>query len=191
MWSYQGSKPFLAGGRLYSAMGDTLKCVDPGNESVLWQRPLHPRGPDEPELLDSMVTPPALVNGKAVEKALLRPNDRITLGTTCQLQFRQPAPVSATARLDLTSGQKLPLGVDGVILMADTLLLGPGPQVHIAVPDLKHAVVLYRHKDGLGVRCPGPLLIDGQRCQERGLLRPASSVSGEDFAFAIEPLVTR
>jgi len=134
---------------------------------------------------------PALVNGKAVEKALLRPNDRITLGTTCQLQFRQPAPVSATARLDLTSGQKLPLGVDGVILMADTLLLGPGPQVHIAVPDLKHAVVLYRHKDGLGVRCPGPLLIDGQRCQERGLLRPASSVSGEDFAFAIEPLVTR
>jgi len=66
MWSYQGSKPFLAGGRLYSAMGDTLKCVDPGNESVLWQRPLHPRGPDEPELLDSMVTPPALVNGKAL-----------------------------------------------------------------------------------------------------------------------------
>ena len=133
-------------------------------------------------------TRPVQVNGQAVEKALLRANDRITLGTTCQLQFRQPAPVSASARLDLTSGQRLPLAVDGVILMADTLLLGPGPQVHVTVPDLKQPVVLYRHKDGLGVRCPGPFVIDGQRCQERGLLRPTSSVSGEDFSFAVEPL---
>jgi len=134
---------------------------------------------------------PVQVNGQGVEKALLRPNDRITLGTTCQLQFRQPAPVSASARLDLTSGQRLPLSVDGIILMADTLLLGPGQQVHVAMPDLKHPVVLYRHKDGLGVRCPGPMVIDGQRCQERGLLRPTSSVSGEDFSFAVEPLGSR
>jgi len=133
---------------------------------------------------------PVQVNGQAAEKALLRPNDRVTLGTTCQLQFRQPAPVSASARLDMTSGQRLPLAVDGVILMADTLLLGPGQQVHVTVPDLKHPVVLYRHKDGLGVRCPGPFLIDGQRCQERGLLRPTSSVSGEDFCLALEPLGT-
>jgi hypothetical protein len=134
---------------------------------------------------------PVEVNGKPAEKALLRPNDRITLGATCQLQFRQPAPVSASARLDLTSGQRLPLAADGVLLMADTLLLGPGQQVHVTVPDLKQPVVLYRHKDGLGVRSPGPLMIDGQRCQERGLLRPTSSVSGEDFAFAVEPLGSR
>jgi tetratricopeptide (TPR) repeat protein len=133
---------------------------------------------------------PAQVNAKPVEKALLRPNDRITLGTTCQFLFRQPAPVSASARLDLTSGQRLPLAADGVILMADTLLMGPGQQVHVVVPDLKQPVVLYRHKDGLGVRCPGPFVMDGQRCQERGLLRPTSSVSGEDFAFALEPLTS-
>jgi Ca-activated chloride channel family protein len=66
VWSYQGSKPFLWGGRLYSAMGDTLKCVDPAGEALLWQQALHARGPDEPEVLDSMVTPPALVNGKAL-----------------------------------------------------------------------------------------------------------------------------
>jgi Ca-activated chloride channel family protein len=66
VWSYQGSKSFLSGGRLYSAMGDTLKCVDPSGEAVLWQQPLHPRDPGAPELLDSLVTPPALVNGKAL-----------------------------------------------------------------------------------------------------------------------------
>lgn len=64
IWSYQGSKPFLAHGRLYSAMGDTLKCVDPLTEALLWERPLHERGPAEAELLDSPVTPPVLVNGK-------------------------------------------------------------------------------------------------------------------------------
>jgi hypothetical protein len=134
---------------------------------------------------------PVLVNGQAAEKVLLRPNDRVTLGTSCQFQFRQPAPVSTSARLDLVSGHRLPLAVDGVILMADTLLLGPGAQVHVAVPDLKQPVVLYRAKDGLGIRCPGSFSIDGQRVQERGQLRFNASVTGEDFAFALEPLGTR
>lgn len=131
---------------------------------------------------------PVQVNGQAVTQALLRPNDRITLGTSCQFQFRQPAPVSTSARLDLVSGHRLALAVDGVILMADTLLIGPGNQVHVSVPDLKQSLVLYRQKDGLGVRCPGAFTVDGQRVQDRAILRPNSTVSGEDFAFALEPL---
>jgi Ca-activated chloride channel family protein len=63
-WAYQGSKPFVFAGRLYSAMGDTLKCVDPGSEEVLWKKPLREHGPEEKELLDTVLTPPALVNGK-------------------------------------------------------------------------------------------------------------------------------
>ena len=77
---------------------------------------------------------PLQVNGKAVEKALLAPNDRVTLGLACQFQFRQPVPVSTTARLDFVSGHRLPVAVDGVILMADTLLLGPGTHVHVSMP---------------------------------------------------------
>ncbi len=135
---------------------------------------------------------PALVNGQPTVKALLRPNDRVTLGTSCQFQFRQPAPVSASARLDLVSGHRLALAVDGVVLMADTLLIGDGAQNHVSIPDLKQPVVLYRHRDGLGVRCPGgTFTVDGQRVQERSLLRPKSLVSGEDFSFALEPLETR
>jgi len=131
---------------------------------------------------------PVQVNGLSTEKAILRPNDRITLGTTCQVQFRQPAPVSASARIDLMSGQRWPLAVDGVILMAETLLLGSGSQVHVAMPDLRRPLVLFRQKEGLGVRYPGSLTIDGGRFQERGLLRPGSTVTGEDFSFALEPL---
>jgi hypothetical protein len=128
------------------------------------------------------------VNGQPTEKALLQPGDRVTLGGCCQLQFRQPVPVSATARLDLVSGHRLPLTVDGVILMADTLVLGPGPQAHVSIPDMEVPVILFRQKDGLGVRHEGSLIIDGQACRGRGVLGPTAQVRGDDFAFAVEPV---
>jgi hypothetical protein len=131
------------------------------------------------------------VNGQPVEKALLQPGDRIMLGSTCQMQFRQPVPVSATARLDLVSGHRLPLAVDAVLLMADTLILGPGSQAHVQVPDLEHPVVLFRHREGLGVRYAGSLTVDGEPCRERGMLRPASSVRADHFTFALEPVGAR
>src|SRR5438128_652804 len=71
------------------------------------------------------------VNGQTVTRSLLQANDRVTLGATCQFLFRLPAALSATARLDLVSGHRVPLGVDGVLLMAETLVLGEGPQVHV------------------------------------------------------------
>jgi hypothetical protein len=35
------------------------------------------------------------------------------------------------------------------------------------------------------------LTVDGQRCRERSLLGEKSSVVGDDFAFAIEPVRLR
>jgi len=134
---------------------------------------------------------PVQVNGKAADKALLQPGDWVTLGACCQFQFRQPVPVSTSARLDLVSGHRLPLAVDGVLLMADTLVLGPGTHVHVAMPDLRQPVVLFRNKDGLGVRYSGNLNVDGQSCKERGVLGPTSTVTGDDFAFTVEPVGAR
>ncbi|HEV3263872.1 MAG TPA: PQQ-binding-like beta-propeller repeat protein [Gemmataceae bacterium] len=71
VWSYQGSKPFVYKDRLYSAMGDTLQCVDPKTEKVLWKKAIEDaKNKKKAELLDSVVTPPALVN------------DKLFLGTT-------------------------------------------------------------------------------------------------------------
>jgi hypothetical protein len=131
------------------------------------------------------------VNGKQTTHALLRPGDRVTLGTSCQFQFLQPVPVSASARLDLVSGHRLPIAVDAVLLMADTLVLDSGPQAHITVPDLKYPLVLYRHKDGLGVRHAGRLTVNGTKTGERSQLPARAVVQGEDVAFAIEPVGTR
>ncbi len=134
---------------------------------------------------------PVHVNNQTVTRALLRSHDRITLGATCELRFRQPAPASASAVLEIVSGHRLPRSVEGVLLMAETLILGPGPQVHVTVPDLKQPVILFRHKDGIGVRHTGPLTVNGQRVTERCVLGAQAHVVGEEITFALEPVGTR
>jgi tetratricopeptide (TPR) repeat protein len=135
---------------------------------------------------------PIQVNGREATRALLQVGDRITLGASCQLQFRQPVPISASARLDLVSGHRLPLSVDAILLMADTLVLGAGQQVHVNVPDLEKPLVLFRHKDTLGIRHGGKLRINGNTSGERLLLSdPQATVSGENISFAIEPVTAR
>jgi outer membrane protein assembly factor BamB len=63
VWAHQGSKPFIWSGRLYSALGDALHCVDPETRAPYWKRILYERD-TRTELLDGLLTPPALVNGK-------------------------------------------------------------------------------------------------------------------------------
>jgi hypothetical protein len=128
------------------------------------------------------------VNSKATEKALLQSGDRLTLGASCQLLFRQPVAASATARLDLASGHRLPQAVEAVILMADTLVLASSSQAHVTVEELRQPVVLFRQKGGLGVRHAGPFTVDGLKCSERGQLGPTSRVVGEEFSLAVEPV---
>jgi tetratricopeptide (TPR) repeat protein len=134
---------------------------------------------------------PVQVNNHSVTRALLRSNDRITLGATCQLCFRQPVPVSASAVLEIVSGHRLVRSVEGVLLMAETLIIGPGAQAHVTIPDLKDAVILFRHKDGIGLRSTRPLTVNGQRVTDRCVLGAQAQVAGEEISFALEPVGTR
>jgi tetratricopeptide (TPR) repeat protein len=131
---------------------------------------------------------PVQVNGQVVDRALLKSGDRVTLGTSCQFQFRQAVPVSGSARLDLVSGHRLRLALDGVLLMAETLVLGPGQQTHVAMPDLKQPLVLFRHRDGLGIRSGANMMVNGQPVRDRALLEGAATVSGDDFSLSVEPV---
>jgi outer membrane protein assembly factor BamB len=88
VWSYQGSKPLFYEGKIYASMGDTLLCVDPRTEKVLWKKESRPPkddkakdktppkkvkdktpsvqepGEDAKLLLDAIISPPALCNHK-------------------------------------------------------------------------------------------------------------------------------
>jgi hypothetical protein len=131
----------------------------------------------------------SFVNGKPVaEQVVLRDGDVIRLGSTVELEFRQPSPVSATARLSIVSRHRLPLAVDGVLLMAETCIVGEAAQAHIPAPALLNPVVLYRQAGALWCRAPGAFDVDGKTCAARAPLTLQSSVLGDGFSFSLEPL---
>ena len=131
----------------------------------------------------------SFINGKpVVDQAVLRDGDVIRLGSTVELEFRQPSPVSATARLSIVSRHRLPLAVDGVLLMAETCIVGSESQAHIPAPAIKSPVVLYRQAGSLWCRAIGAFDIDGHTCASRAPLTLQSSVLGEGFSFSLEPL---
>lgn len=126
------------------------------------------------------------INGNAIEKTLLRSGDRITLGSTCQLQFWQPVPVSTSARLDMVSGHRFAEPVQAVILMADTLVIGPASQSHVQVPDMTQPLILFRTKNGLAARWSGNLQINGVTHQERGAIGAGTTLTTEQISLALE-----
>jgi tetratricopeptide (TPR) repeat protein len=129
---------------------------------------------------------PVLVNDRSVSRTPLKHNDEITLGKSCRLRFCLPIPASHSARLELVSGHRLPSGVDGVLLMAETLILGDRGG-HVKLDGEDDAVILFRHKDGLGLRHDGSFQVNGTTEKGRVLLPASAVVVGERFSFAIEP----
>jgi len=131
----------------------------------------------------------SFVNGKPVtDQTVLRDGDVIRLGSTVELEFRQPSPVSATARLAIVSRHRFPLAVDGVLLMAETCIVGGTGQAHIPATALKDPVVLYRQGNALWCRASGSFDVDGRTCAARAPLTLQSSILGDGFSFSLEPL---
>ena len=113
----------------------------------------------------------SFVNGKpVVDQVVLHDGDVIRLGSTVELEFRQPSPVSATARLSIVSRHRLPLAVDGVLLMAETCIVGGAAQAHIPAPAIAEPVVLYRQAGALWCRAAGAFDVDGRTCAARARL---------------------
>jgi hypothetical protein len=132
------------------------------------------------------------VNGDETKRAVLSAGDRVTLGPSCQFLFHRPVAASSSVRLELTSGHRLPVAVEGVLLMGNELILGPGPAAHVELPGLEAAAVIYRSKDGLSVRVPDlKFAVDDRPFADRAALPLPAVVSCEAFTFAVEPVSGR
>jgi tetratricopeptide (TPR) repeat protein len=132
------------------------------------------------------------LNGCETKRGVLAAGDRVTLGSSCQFLFHKPVPVSSSARLELTSGHRLPVAVDSVLLMGNELILGPGPEAHIEIPHLHDPVLIYRSKDGLAVRVPArTFTVEDNPYHDRAILPLPAVVSCETFTFAVEPVSNR
>lgn len=129
------------------------------------------------------------VNGQVVRgRTLLSDGDEIELAETVRLRFRQPHALSASARLDFVSRHRTQPTADGILLMAESCVLGPKWQNHICCRDWKSDVVLYRRDGGLYCRALELLEIDGHVCDGRGQLGHNSHISGSDFSMSLEEL---
>lgn len=130
---------------------------------------------------------PVTVHGAPlVGKHLLTDGDEFELGRGVKLRFRQPHPLSLTARLEIVSRHRTQPGCDGILLMAESCVLGPKWQSHVVCRDWANDVVLYRQENELFCRSVEQIAIDGVVIEGRGKLAPNSRVEGESLSFSLE-----
>jgi hypothetical protein len=129
------------------------------------------------------------VDGRSVHDCdWLRDGSRIQLGESVGLVFRRPHAFSGTARLDFASGQRTQPSADGVLLMADTCVLGPAAHSHVVCRDWTREAVVYRRGQELYCRAAGKFRVDGAACDGCGKITTRSRVEGDGFTFNLEPI---
>lgn len=127
------------------------------------------------------------VNGRPVAgEALLRGGEEITLGTDVRLRFEVPSPLSASARVTFLSGHRPAERLDGLVLLAETCLLGPSAEHHIVCPEVSTPLVLYRQKGGLWCRSAEEWKLEGRALTGAAPLAPGALVATESVTFRIE-----
>lgn len=131
----------------------------------------------------------AKIQGRPISyETVLPDNCEITLGESVRLSFTIPTPLSATARLTFASEHRPRTSVNGVILMAETCLLGPSVSDHVLCRNWSESVVLVQTSAGITVKSKQELKVGGRRINATDPISDGQVVSGEDFRFRLEPL---
>jgi hypothetical protein len=132
---------------------------------------------------------PTKVEGKTVTTvATLNDGDLIELGQGVMLRFRRPHPLSSTARLDFVSHHRTQPPSDGVILMADSCILGPAFSSHVVCREWPGELVMFRREGELHARVPGRFEIDGVLHEGQGPLTRRSHITGSGFSVTLEEI---
>ncbi|MBM4002082.1 MAG: FHA domain-containing protein [Planctomycetes bacterium] len=120
------------------------------------------------------------------EATLLTDGDEIALGPSVRIRFRKPHVLSATARLEFVSRHSTAPSADGILLMAESCVLGPRWQNHVVCRNWADDVILYRQDEQLYCRAMDSIQIDGEWMEGRGRVGDNSHIAGADFALSLE-----
>jgi hypothetical protein len=130
-----------------------------------------------------------VVSGRAVSgPTLLKTGDAICLAERVRLGFRIPSVLSGSALIDFESHHRPQQSVSGIVLMTDSVLLGPRRDHHICCADWPELVVIYRQDGQLRCRSKASLTVNGNRMRDSMALEDGALVAGEDFRFRIEKM---
>ncbi len=117
---------------------------------------------------------------------LLQNNQQMTLGSTVAIKFRLPHPLSTSARLDVTSRHRTQPWSDAVILVADTIIMGPRNTSHIICPEMDSELIMCLGQNGWTARFGGNIEVDGQVCSNQAELTEHCHITGDGFSMTLE-----
>ena len=130
---------------------------------------------------------PLSVNSQRVDRAtLLRDGDIISLSPRVLAKYVRPNRLSATSRIELLSRHRWQPSVDGVLLMGDSCVLGPGSTSHVLCPFWTGDVILFRHRGQWMCKSALPLEVDGKSTTGAIPLLPGKRIQGFDFSMTLE-----
>lgn len=127
-------------------------------------------------------------NQQVTGETVLPDRCEMVLGDSVKLGFSVPTPLSATAKLTIASEHRPRTTVDGVILMAETCLLGPQASDHILCPGWSETVVLVQTSTGILLKSKQEVQIGDHKGEGPDVVSNGQVVSGDDFRFRLEPL---
>lgn len=147
------------------------------------------------------MTRPAVLRND--DRIVLGPQDRLgregddsqgTLGRDAEavpsrgvhLRFAQPHPLSPSARLVTLSRHRGRPRVDGIILLAETCILGPADSSHIVAPEAEEEVVLVYREQRWWCRSGEETIIDGTPQRGRAEVAPGQRIEAGGLAFSLE-----
>lgn len=129
---------------------------------------------------------PTLLNGRPVDvEAYLSSGTEISLGPV-KVLFEQPTVLSASAVLKPHTSHRIDGGVDGVVLMENLCLLGPGTDHHILCRHWEAPIILFRRGEELYCKSPAALFVNEQLVQEEAPLSHGAVITGPEARFRIE-----
>jgi len=117
----------------------------------------------------------------------LTDGDELVLGSRVRLRFRQPHPLSCTARLELLSHHRTVPLADAVLLAAHTCILGPDQRSHVVCHESTETICM-THEPGGVLKCHSKerLEVDGQPWDAHKPLRLPARVTGSGISFLLE-----
>ena len=129
------------------------------------------------------------VDGRVItEPTSLVDGAEIELGHGVKMKFTLPNRLSRTAKLTFISRHRTSPTTDGVLLMAESCVLGPAASCHVVCPDVSHDIVLFPAGDGLQCRTAAPFAVDGAPAEGRARISKSSQIVGAEFSLSLEQI---
>jgi hypothetical protein len=127
------------------------------------------------------------LNDRPVDRAqLLQDGNVLSLGRRVKVKFSKSNALSATARLDLISLNRWKPSVDGVLLLADSCIIGPNAGSHVLCPGWKSELLMFRHGEGWCFRTLAEVDVNGQKIRGQIPIVAGMRIRGEDFSLSVE-----